>query len=400
MKKKILFLGAAAHQISPILYAKKKNYFVIVCDANKKSPGAKYASKFCNVSISDKKKILELSKNEKINAIISYASEVGSTTQAYVANKMKLPSNLLSSVETLAYKNKFRFFLKKEGFVFPKNRVFTDFKKFKFFLTKNNKLPFIIKPVDASGSKGISKINDLINLKKKFDYAKKFSKSKKIICEEFLERKGSQIAGDGFVYNGRLAFAHLADQYFNLYPNPLIPIGESWPSTHTKQNLKKALITLQKVFKKLKIKFGAFNFDLQFIENNKFMIIEIGPRNGGDYIPELIKLSTGVDLIRATVEASLGNRLFNKNFKKKYNRFFSTFRINSKKSGILKKIIISEKLKKNIFKKKIFYKKNQKVKKFNLGRDALGILILKFNSLDEMKYKMNSIDQNIKVILD
>ena len=66
MKKKILFLGAAEHQISPILYAKKKNYFVIVCDANKKSPGAKYASKFCNVSISDKKKILNFQKMKKL----------------------------------------------------------------------------------------------------------------------------------------------------------------------------------------------------------------------------------------------------------------------------------------------------------------------------------------------
>lgn len=399
MKKKILFLGAAAHQISPILYARKKKYFVIVCDSNKKSPGAKNASKFYNISISNKKKILEISKNEKINAIISYASEVGATTQAYVANKLKLPSNSLKSVETLAYKNKFRLFLKKEGFVFPKNRVFKDFRKFKIFLTKQSKLPVMIKPVDASGSKGISKIEKLVNLKRKFDNAKKFSRSKKIICEEFLERKGSQIAGDGFVYKGRLVFAHLADQYFNSYPNPLIPVGESWPSTHSKQNLKKALKDLQKVFKKLKIKFGAFNFDLQFIKNNKFMIIEIGPRNGGDYIPELIKLSTGVDLIKATVEASLGNKLYYKNFKKKYNRFYSTLRINSKKNGIFKKIIFSKKLKKNIVEKKIFCKKNQKIRKFNLGKDALGVLILKFNTLKEMKYKMNSIDQNIKVIL-
>ena len=63
---------------------------------------------------------MEISKNEKINAIISYASEVGATTQAYVANKLKLPSNSLKSVETLAYKNKFRLFLKKKVLFFLK----------------------------------------------------------------------------------------------------------------------------------------------------------------------------------------------------------------------------------------------------------------------------------------
>lgn len=400
MKKKILFLGGALHQISPLLYSIKKNYFVIVCDAEKKCPGAKYAKKFYNISISDKKKILQISKKEKIDAIISYASEVGSTTQAYVANKLKLPSNSLKSVETLAYKNKFRVFLKNEGFNYPKYKIFTNFTKFKKYLVNKIELPVLIKPVDASGSKGISKVQNYKNLKKLFTYAKKFSNSKKIICEEFKERHGCQIAGDGFVYNRKLIFTHLADQYFNLYPNPLIPIGESWPTTHPKKNLKHATNVIQNIFKKLKIKFGAFNFDLQFIKNNQFMVIEIGPRNGGDYIPELIKLCTGVDLIKCTVEASLGHKLNLNNFKKKRSKFYSTFRINSKKSGILKKIHFSNKIKKNIFKKIIFCNKNQKISKFNLGRDALGILILKFNSLKEMKDKMNNINDNIKVYLN
>ena len=46
MKKKILFLGGAKHQIAPLIYSKKKNYYVIVCDIIADSPGKKYSDKF------------------------------------------------------------------------------------------------------------------------------------------------------------------------------------------------------------------------------------------------------------------------------------------------------------------------------------------------------------------
>ena len=237
-----------------------------MCDINADSPGKKYSDKFYNISISDKQKILEISKKEKIDGIISYASEVGSTTQAFVGNKLGLPSNPLKSVQTLAYKNKFREFLKKNGFIYPKNKVFSNYTECNNFIKKSATLPVILKPVDASGSKGISKIENLKNLKEIFRYAKKYSKQKKIICEKFEEREGSQIAGDGFVLNGKFIFSHLADQYFNLKPNSLIPTGESWPTSHSKKNLLIVKKTIQRVMNKLKIKFGAFNLDLHFLK--------------------------------------------------------------------------------------------------------------------------------------
>ena len=96
MKKKILFLGGAKHQIAPLIYSKEKGYCVVISDIIAECPGKKYSDKFYNISISNKQKILEISKKEKINGIISYASEVGSTTQAFVANKLGLPSNSLN----------------------------------------------------------------------------------------------------------------------------------------------------------------------------------------------------------------------------------------------------------------------------------------------------------------
>jgi len=72
-EKKILFLGGSSQQLSIINLANKKKYYTILCDGDPNCPGKKYVDKFYNISISEKKKILDIAKKEKINAIISYA---------------------------------------------------------------------------------------------------------------------------------------------------------------------------------------------------------------------------------------------------------------------------------------------------------------------------------------
>ena len=50
---------------------------------------------------------------------------------------------------------------------------------------------------------------------------------------------------------------------------------------------------------------GPFNHDILVTPEDEIFINEIGPRNGGNFIPTAIKLNTGVDMIAATVEAAL-----------------------------------------------------------------------------------------------
>lgn len=399
MKKTIIFLGGAFHQFSSIKYAKQVNIRVILCDSDKRCYSKKYADKFYNISIDDKKKILDIAKKEKVNGILAYATEVGATTQAWVAQKLNLPGNPIKSVEILSHKNKFRKFLKRNKIFYPTNKTFQDSNNFKKFIQKNFNKKFIIKPVDSSGSKGIQIIDNRLNLTKKFRKALSYSNQKKVICEEYVNRVGAQIAGDGVIFKKKLVFFHWADQYFNKEPNKLIPIGESWPSSLNHQQIRIIQRTLNKIFEKLKIDFGCFNFDMQFVEKNKLMIIEIGPRNGGDFIPEAIKFSTGVDMIKLSVDCSIGKK-FNKNFlQKKKSLPISTFRVNSKKSGRLKNISFSKLIKNNIVFKKINTKKNSKVKKFLLGKNSLGNLILKFKNKEEMISKMKKMNSFIKIKL-
>ena len=67
---------------------------------------------------------------------------------------------------------------------------------------KNLTLPVMIKPVDSSGSKGINKLTNVDQLKDFIEDALSYSREKRIIIEEFIEKDGYQISGDAFSVDG------------------------------------------------------------------------------------------------------------------------------------------------------------------------------------------------------
>ena len=95
MQKKILFLGATQFQIPPIVYAKEQGHHVITADYLPENPGHKYADEYHNVSTTDMEAVLKLSESLNIDGIVAYASDPAAPTQAYVGNKLGLPSQPL-----------------------------------------------------------------------------------------------------------------------------------------------------------------------------------------------------------------------------------------------------------------------------------------------------------------
>ena len=71
--KKILFLGAAPTQIPPITYALDQGHYVITCDYLPDNPGHRLAHECHNISTTDQRKVLELSRKLDIDAVVAYA---------------------------------------------------------------------------------------------------------------------------------------------------------------------------------------------------------------------------------------------------------------------------------------------------------------------------------------
>lgn len=396
--KRILFLGGSKFQIPPIVYAKAQGHHVITCDYLPDNPGHQFADEYCNLSTTDFDAVLQLAKERKVDGIVAYASDPAAPTQAYVANEMGLPSNPYESVKILARKDLFREFLSKHNFYVPKSRSFYSVgDSLSWF--REIKKPVIVKPVDSSGSKGVTKIFDESQLEESFNYALSFSREKKVAIEEFFVRDGYQVAGDGFVVNGKLAFRCWANEHFDKLCNPFVPIGESFPSIMTDKTLEQAHRETQRLLDLLKITQGALNFDFHYDKNGDFSFLELGPRNGGNLIPEVIKYSTNVDLVKYTVDSALGIDCSELS-QIESTGFHSSYMLHALEDGTVKDIWYSKEIRENILEESIFIKKGDKVSRFNGSNHTLGTMIMKFGSRDEMIEKMDNMEKYLKVVLE
>lgn len=395
MQKRILFLGASQSQLAPIIYAKEKGHYIITCDYLPENPGHKLADEYHNISTTDKEAVLELAKRLSVDGIVAYASDPAAPTQAYVANHLGLCSNPYSSVETLSRKDLFRNFLREHNFYVPKSKVFYDYAEAKEWLD-SVALPIVVKPVDSSGSKGVTQINAMDELKPAFKFALKYSKEKKVIVEEFFVKSGYQIGGDSFLVDGKLVFTSYTNTHFDKNCNPLVPVGGSLPSVYQKPFLDKFYNELQRLLTLLKMKTGAINHEFQFDQNNNILIIEAGARNGGNLIPELVYHATGVDMVKYTVDAALDEDVSSLKMKEPEG-FYAYYVLHALKDGIVEDICFSDEIRKNIIKESIYIKKGDKVKQFKGSDNTLGIFIMKFCSEQEMIQKMNHMNEHIEV---
>lgn len=396
MTKKILFLGAAPSQIPPIKYAKSQGYYVITCDYLPENPGHKLADEYHNVSTTDKDAVLELAKKLDIDGIVAYASDPAAPTAAYVAEKMELPGNPYDSVLILARKDLFRAFLKDNGFNVPKSESFYSLVDAKKWLDEIS-VPAFIKPVDSSGSKGVTEIHHKNQLEEAFNYALNFSREKKVVVEEKIVKQGYQVAGDGFIVDGELAFRCWADEHFDKLCNGLVPIGQTFPTSHEKSLLDEAHKETQRLLDLLGMKTGALNFDFLFSQDGKFYFLELGPRNGGCLIPDVIRYATGIDLIQATVDAALGLDCSYVQ-QKPVNGFWSSYMVHSLRDGFFEKLEISERAQKMIVEQNIYVSENVGVKQYSGSNDTLGMMILKYPSMNVMLDMIDNMEHDIRVI--
>ena len=393
--KKILLLGGSAQQIVAIKTAQKHGYYTVLCDFLLDNPGQYEADKFYLVSTTDKDAVLEVAKKENIDGILAYASDPAAPTAAYVAEKLGLPTNPYDSVETLCNKDKFREFLKHNGFNAPLSEGYST----NDIDTSLFTLPVIIKPVDSSGSKGATVLRDWDGLEEACDFAFSFSRSHRIIVEEYIEKKHKYlIGGDIFVYNGKVILWGLLNCHRDSTVNPLVPVGKSYPLLLDEQDKLEVENTLQSMVDKLGIRFGSVNVELVVDKMGKVWPIDVGPRAGGNMIPDLLGLIFDVDVVEMAVLTAMGEEINNEVHDG--IPFYATHNLHTAQTGIYKTIEFSKELDEKIIKKCLYKKSGDCVEYFDNAAKALGIIFMKFKTKDEMETILENINMHYKVLLE
>lgn len=396
--KKIMLLGGNYFQMTATRAAKELGHYVISVDYLPDNPAHKLADEYHNVSTVDKGAVLKLAQELKIDGIVSYASDVSAPTAAYVSEKMGLPTNPYESVMILTHKDLFRPFLVEHGFNSPKSRGFRNVgDALDFFRSLGE--PAMVKPSDSNGSKGATRVDDEALFMAAFDKAMSFSRQGIVIVEEFLVRDGHQIAGDGFIMDGELVFTGFMSEHFDKLCNPLVPIGESYPSYLSDDLKTKAKFEINRLMKLLGMRFGAINMDFIIDAKGDVYIIEIGPRNGGNLITDVIKQASGVDLAKCTIQAALGLDL-GTDLTKPIQTYVSSYIVHSLKNGIYKGIEIDDDIRSDILLFKDLTSLGDKVQRFDNATHGTGAMLIKHDSIKQMVERMDNMENHIRVITE
>lgn len=401
--KKILLLGGTRYLIPVIKAAHELGLYVITCDYLPDNIAHKYSDEYKNISIIEKEKVLEYAQEAEIDGIISFACDPGVVTAAYVAEKMNLPfQTSYEAAKILQDKGLFRKFLTDNGFNVPHSKRYTDkceaYNDIDFFTW-----PVIVKPVDSAGSRGVTRVNDVADLAAAIDCAMNASFCGAYIIEDFLTFAGFHSSTDPFSIDGVLKFVTYSDQLFDPEAdNPYTPATIIWPTTMEMKHQKTLTSEIQRLITLLNIGTGIYNIETCVGINGKPYIMEVSPRGGGCDIAELQRLAYGVNLIKNEVAKAVGLPLDNIQ-QTECDGYWCEMVIHAKpnESGVLKEITIDPIIRNKYVKFfDVSAKPGEIVKPFAGANNALGDVILRFNSREELDEVMACSKEWMNIILE
>lgn len=306
--KRIMILGASILQLPAIKEARKMGLEVIAVDMDKEAIGFNYSDINLVISTTDTDRVLEAAKEYKIDGIIAVATDRPVKTAAKVCEQMNLSGIGIETANITTNKYLMRQAFKENNVESPEFFKASNFEEFKdiakHFISNGKKC--IIKPVDNSGSRGVQLIEslDYDKLKTDYEYCVKNSYSKDIVVEEFME--GKEVSVETLSFNGKCNVIQITDKRTTGSPN-FVELGHNEPSLLPKDTIDKIKDLAIRANKAVGIKEGPSHTEIMVTEEGP-KVVEIGARLGGDNISSyLVPLSTGVDLVKASIEIAIGN---------------------------------------------------------------------------------------------
>ena len=399
-QKKVLMLGGSLYQTYAIKEAVRLGYYVISCDYMPNNPGHRYSHEYHNVSTTDKEAVLALAQKLNVDGIVAYASDPAAPTAAYVCEKLGLSTSPYRSVEILSNKDLFRDFLQEHGFNCPKAMGFSKYEDALAHIDEF-RMPVMVKPVDSSGSKGISKMLDKSQLQDFVEEALKYSCSKRFLIEEFIVKKGHQISGDAFSVEGKLVFHCLGNEFYDSNcDKDFAPLGECWPFQMDYKYIKDLVGQLQRLITLLNMKSTAYNVEAIVGTDDKVYILELGARSGGSLIPQVTEYATGVNMVTYVIKAAMGEDCSElKQVEPK--GCWSNYMVHSNATGKFKNIEFDASFKqKHLVDWVTDIKEGDPVHKFRDAQDCIGELILKYDNMEEMFDVIVQMERFINVIVE
>lgn len=308
-KHKILILGAGEGQVPLIRRAKSAGWFVIVVSPQGDYPGFALAELCFFADITDYKTILQIAKDEQIEAIATDQTDISVPTVQYVAEELNLPHIDCEDVENFHYKSRMRSICQKAGLPTIQSAITSTLEEAETFFIAHHNESAIIKPTDSQGSRGVLRVDSLGELREAYHEALHFSKEKKVIIEQFID--GQEIEIDTIVKDGDIKGCLIGDVYNFDVKNTFSAYERIYPTSYSNEMQEQIYFVNAATLHALGMRTGWTHGEYIVAKDGTIYLIEVGARGGGNYIgSDIVRTMLGVGTQEMAFKASIGDKSF------------------------------------------------------------------------------------------
>lgn len=298
--KKILIIGASVLQLPAIKKAKELGHHVAVADFNPNAVGVSFADEYFNVSTVDEQAICDVAKYYNPDGIMTLATDMPMRAIAKATTLLGLCGISYETAIKATDKGQMIQAFEKHNVAIPWYHVVESVRQLS---RKELSYPLIIKPTDNAGSRGVTLVDAEENLDAAFAYSISQSRSGKVILEEYMQ--GPEVSVEVMVINNEPFVLSITDKLTTGAPH-FVEMGHNQPSLLDESTQHEIIVLAKKAVKAVGINCGPAHVEM-IITNKGPKMVELGARMGGDCITtHLVPLSTGIDMVKATIDVSLG----------------------------------------------------------------------------------------------
>ena len=281
-EKKLLVLGGTSYMPYVREYADEEGFQVFCAGGTPNSVMEQFSDRFFHVEATDKKAILKLIQEEKVDGVVALGNENLIDCTIDITKTADLPFYLeRKHWNELQNKQAFKRHCREFG-IHVVNELFIsdqqDLDKARY--------PLVIKPADSSGSQGVSVCKNPEEALLAFEKAKKYSRTDSVLAEEFI--LAPEFICSYIIHDGEPTVWMLGDRYMNRLQDGFGGISNCsvFPSKHAALYMERIHPRMVELLKEYGPRNGAF-FAQGFVQNDDILFFDPALRFCGtlDIIP-------------------------------------------------------------------------------------------------------------------
>lgn len=301
--KRLLILGGMRFSCEIVETARTMGIYTLVADYNKieDSPAKQIADEAVDLSVIDVEAVVSYIKDHSIDGVFVGFNDMLLPYYAEICEKTGLPCyGTKKQFDTLIAKDQYKALCRQFGVpTIPEYNLNDD----------NIKFPVLVKPVDNSGSRGITICHNRQELEEAVEKGKQASKTEKVLIERYMD--GREVTVFWTFQNGNYYLSALSNRHVkhnqgqDVIP---LPVGYTFPSVFLTKYREEVEENCKKMFRHLGIKDGMMFMQCK-VQNGICYIYDLGFRLTGSLEYKILERVCGYNPLEMMICHALTGKM-------------------------------------------------------------------------------------------